>query len=95
MKLLKHHYCHNLKNYGQKIPVTFYIGDAAKGNHPIGFQSNWLSKEKGGMVPKELMDSLMRLKEIADTQKVSFEDLCSYVISEIQLSQSTPPDKIS
>ncbi len=80
---------------GKKHPVTFYIGDAAKGNHPIGFQSNWLSKEKGGMVPKELMDSLMRLKEIADTQKVSFEDLCSYVISEIQLSQSTPPDKIS
>jgi hypothetical protein len=74
---------------GKKHPVTFYIGDAAKGNHPIGFQSTWLSKEKGGVVPKDLMDSLMRLKEIADTQKVSFEDLCEYVIKEIQMSQKT------
>ncbi len=73
---------------GKKHPVTFYIGDAAKGNHPIGFQSTWLSKEKGGVVPKTLMDSLMRLKEISDTQKVSFEDLCEYVIKEIQLSQA-------
>ena len=72
---------------GKKHPVTFYIGDAAKGNHPLGFQSTWLSKEKGGMIPKDLMDSLMRLKEIADTQKVSFEDLCEYVIKEIQASQ--------
>ncbi len=74
---------------GKKYPVTFYIGDAVKGNHPIGFQSAWLSKEKGGVVPKDLMDSLMRLKEIADTQKVSFEDLCEYVIKEIDLSQKT------
>ena len=77
---------------GKKNPVTFYIGDAATGNHPIGFQSNWLAKERGGAVPKDLMDSLMRLKEIADTQKVSFEDLCEYVIKEIELSQT--PAKI-
>ncbi len=79
---------------GKKHPVTFYIGDAANGNNPIGFQGAWLSKMKGGMVPKDLMDSLMRLKEISDTQKVSFEDLCEYVIKEIQLSeptQSEPP----
>ncbi len=69
---------------GRKNPVTFYIGDAAKGNHPIGFQSNWLSKTKGGVVPQDLMDSLMKLKEISDTQKVPFEDLCEYVIKEIQ-----------
>jgi hypothetical protein len=73
---------------GKKHPVTFYIGDAAKGNNPIAFQSTWLAKEKGGVVPKELMDSLMKLKEISDTQRVSFEDLCEYVIAEIQSSQS-------
>ena len=73
---------------GQKSPVTFYIGDAAKGSHPIGFQSTWLAKNKAGIVPKDLMDSLAKLKEIADTQKVSFEDLCEYVIKEIDLSQS-------
>ena len=77
---------------GQKHPVTFYIGDAAKGNHPIGFQSNWLSKTKGGAVPQDLMDSLMKLKEISDKQKVPFEDLCEYVIKEIQ-STNKPAKK--
>ena len=74
---------------GKKMPVTFYIGDAAKNHHPIGFQSIWLAKEKGGVVPKKLMDSLAKLKEISDEQKVSFEDLCEYVIEEVQMSQSS------
>ena len=74
---------------GTKHPVTFYIGDAAKGSNPIGFQSVWLSKNKGGVVPKDLMESLSNLKEIADTQKVSFEDLCEYVIKEIEFSKPT------
>lgn len=73
---------------GVKHPVTFFIGDAAKGTHPIGFQSTWLSKEKGGVVPKNLMESLSKLKEISDNGRVSFEDLCEYVVKEIQVSQS-------
>ena len=73
---------------GTKHPVTFYIGDASKESHPIGFQSAWLGKNKGGVVPQNLMDSLSNLKDIADTQKVPFEDLCEYVIKEINLSQS-------
>ena len=77
---------------GKKTPVTFYIGDSAKGTNPIAFQSSWLSKERGGTVPQDLMNSLMRLKEISDTQKVSFESLCEYVVKEIQLSQ-TPANR--
>jgi hypothetical protein len=73
---------------GKKHPVTFYIGDASKGNHPIEFQSRWLQQEKGGAVPKNLMDSLAKLKEISDEQKVPFADLCEYVIKEIEISQS-------
>lgn len=72
---------------GKKYPVTFYIGDSAKGTNPIGFQSKWLSSQKGGMVSEELNNSLMKLKEIADQNKVSFEDLCSYVIDEINNSE--------
>lgn len=71
---------------GKKYPVTFYVGDSAKGTHPIGFQSKWLSSEKGGMVSSELSESLMKLKEISDQNKVSFEELCSYVIDEINNS---------
>ena len=71
---------------GKKYPVTFYVGDSAKGTNPIGFQSKWLSSEKGGVVSSELTSSLMKLKEIADQNKVSFEDLCSYVVDEINNS---------
>ena len=71
---------------GKKFPVTFYVGNASIGNHPIGFQSKWLAEERGGNVPQQLMDSLKRLKEIADENKVDFEELCAYVIDEINAS---------
>ncbi len=73
---------------GSKYPVTFYIGDSKIGTHPIGFQVAWLSKQKGGVVPKDLMESLAQLKQIADAQRVPFEDLCEYVIKEIELSNA-------
>jgi len=71
---------------GKKYPVTFYIGDSAKGANPIGFQSQWLSSQRGGVVSSELNKSLVKLKEISDQNKVSFEELCSYVIDEINNS---------
>lgn len=69
---------------GETHPVTFYVGEAALGEHPIGFQAKWLSEERGCMVPEDLMDSLKKLKDLADEQKVSFESLCEYVIAELQ-----------
>jgi hypothetical protein len=74
---------------GQKHPVTFYVGDSAKGTNPIGFQSKWLGSERGGVVSSELTDSLMKLKDIADKNRVPFEDLCSYVIDELNNSAPT------
>jgi translation initiation factor 2B subunit (eIF-2B alpha/beta/delta family) len=78
---------------GKKFPITFYVGDAVVGNHPIGFQSKWLSDERGGTVPKELMDSLAKLKEISDQNKVSFEELCAYVIDEINITNANSATK--
>ncbi|MFT6106886.1 MAG: hypothetical protein ACJA0S_000270 [Rickettsiales bacterium] len=72
---------------GDNHPVTFYIGDSKKGSNPISHQAAWLASERGGKVSAELMDSLMKLKEISDTQKVPFEDLCKYVIEEIQITK--------
>lgn len=69
---------------GNKQKVTFYVGSSALGTHPIAFQSKWLEREKGGIVPKELIESLAKLKQIADENKVSFEELCSYVSEEIE-----------
>ncbi|MCE3254855.1 MAG: hypothetical protein K0R25_349 [Rickettsiaceae bacterium] len=67
-----------------QYPVTLYIGNPAKGSHPLGFQSRWLAEKKGGMIPKALMDALAKLVKISTEQKVSFEELCEYVVKEVQ-----------
>lgn len=72
----------NFKN-GSEHPVTFFIGDSAVDSHPIAFQSKWLSETKGGMVPKDIIDSFAELKKIADENHVEFEELCEYVIDKI------------
>jgi hypothetical protein len=69
---------------GQKAPFTIYIGDPEPKHHPLHFQSNWLSKERGGTIPAEVMDSIAKLKDIADQNNVSFEDLCVYALGAAQ-----------
>lgn len=73
---------------GAKHPVTFFVGDAFVGVHPLAFQSRWLAKEKGGEVPDEIMDSFSKLKDIADQSKISFGELCDYVIDEVNEDKS-------
>jgi hypothetical protein len=65
---------------GQQSPFTIYIGEPKEGNHPIQNQADWLSKERGGQVPPEVMESLSKLKELADKNNVSFEELCVYAL---------------
>ena len=72
---------------GQKAPFTVYIGDPEPKHHPLNFQANWLSKERGGTIPGEVMDSIAKLKEIADQNNVSFEDLCVYALGAAQQSE--------
>ncbi|MBN9542273.1 MAG: DUF2610 domain-containing protein [Alphaproteobacteria bacterium] len=66
---------------GQTAPFTVYIGAPEDKHHPLHFQADWLSKERGGQIPGEVMDSIAKLKEIADRNGVSFEDLCVYAIT--------------
>ena len=73
---------------GQKAPFTIYIGDPEPKHHPLNFQSNWLSKERGGTIPAEVMDSIAKLKDIADQNNVSFEDLCVYALGAAQQEAS-------
>jgi hypothetical protein len=72
-----------------KAPVTFYIGDPSDDNHPIHFQSKWLSEKKGGTVPQEILDSFTELQKIATKNHVSFQDLCSFVIEELNNNDAT------
>ncbi|MBL0318310.1 MAG: DUF2610 domain-containing protein [Alphaproteobacteria bacterium] len=65
---------------GTKSPFTVYIGEPEQRHHPLHFQSDWLSKERGGSIPGDVMDAIAKLKELADKNGVSFEDLCVYAL---------------
>ena len=77
---------------GQKAPFTIYIGDPEPKHHPLHFQSSWLSKERGGTIPAEVMDSIAKLKDIADQNNVSFEDLCVYALGAAQQEEEGGTD---
>ncbi|HSQ97335.1 MAG TPA: DUF2610 domain-containing protein [Rickettsiales bacterium] len=66
---------------GQKQTILFYIGAPHPDQHPIYFQSNWLSSMKGGVVPNDIMESISKLHGLSKKYKVSFEELCYYAIN--------------
>lgn len=77
---------------GQKSPFTIYIGDPEPKHHPLHFQANWLSKERGGAIPGEVMDSIQKLKDISDQNNVPFEDLCVYALGAAQQENTDSSD---
>lgn len=78
---------------GQKSPFTIYVGDPEVKHHPLHFQANWLSKERGGNIPGEVMDSIAKLKDIAEQNNVSFEDLCVYALGAAQQEEAENDDE--
>lgn len=72
-----------------KSPFTIYIGEPEDKHHPLHFQADWLSKERGGTIPSEVMDSIAKLKELADKNNVSFEELCVYALTAAQEVKDT------
>jgi len=67
---------------GQKAPFTVYIGNPEMNHHPLHFQAEWLSKNRGGTIPGEIMESLQKLFDLSKKNNVSFEELCVYALSE-------------
>lgn len=65
---------------GNTSPFTIYIGDPKLENHPLQHQSNWLSKERGGTIPGDVMESVAKLRDLARKHNVSFEELCVYAL---------------
>ena len=68
---------------GAKSPFTIYIGAPEDTRHPLHHQYEWL-RAKGGLIPPEVMDSIAKLKELADRNNVSFEELCVYALGSAQ-----------
>jgi len=65
---------------GVKAPFNIYVGEVGPGIHPLQFQADWLSRERGGTIPAEVMDSFQKLADIAKENNVSFEELCVYAL---------------
>jgi Domain of unknown function (DUF2610) len=65
---------------GQLSPFSVYIGKPEQGHHPLHFQADWLSKQRGGTVPPDIMNALSKLKDLADKNNVELEELCVYAL---------------
>ena len=87
-----HKFVANCSLNGRGVPVTLYIGNPSAGNHPLNFQSRWLSEMKGVSVPGNIMESFSKLNEIAEKHRVSFDELCKYVIEELKNTDSVIDD---
>jgi hypothetical protein len=83
---------------GVSAPFEVYIGNPKKGNHPLQHQSGWLSRERGGTIPPDIMESFAKLLELSEKNGVSFEDLCVYALEaankdRAKTGESTEPAK--
>lgn len=76
---------------GTKAPFTIYIGKPDLKHHPLHFQSEWLSKNRGGNVPGDVMDSISKLFELSKKNKVSFEELCVYALTNEDIKAAKAP----
>ncbi len=66
---------------GQKIPFDLYIGKPDDKLHPLHYQKMWLSNERNGTIPEEVLDSFKKMHDISIEEKVDFEELCMYAFA--------------
>lgn len=84
---------------GKKAPFDVYIGEPYPGMHPLQHQAHWLSTERGGTIPPEVMQSFAKLLDLSKKNSVSFEDLCVYAMEqankeeESKAAKEQPEDK--
>lgn len=78
---------------GQIAPFAIYIGQPESGHHPLHFQADWLSKNRGGTIPPAVMDAISKLKDLAEKNAVSFEELCVYALGAAQQEGEESSDK--
>jgi len=65
-----------------RVPFPLYVGEPVFDAHPMEQQAAWLERERGGLVPLDVMDSFAKLREIAAENNVSFEELVVYAMDE-------------
>jgi hypothetical protein len=78
---------------GQIAPFTICVGSPEPTHHPLYFQAEWLSKERGGNIPTEIMDALEKLMTLSKENNVSFEELCVYALGAAQQDKDNGTSK--
>ncbi len=78
---------------GQKAPFTVFIGKPQETHHPLHFQAEWLSTQRGGSIPSEVMESVSKIQDLAKKNGVSLEDLCVYAIGAAEQDQDQKQDE--
>ncbi len=69
---------------GIKAPFHIYVRNPLPGHHPLRFQAAWLSEERAGAIPQEVMESFARLFDLARENHLSFEELCIYAFRSLE-----------
>lgn len=77
---------------GQIAPFTIYIGEPEANHHALHFQADWLSKERGGNIPGEVMDAISKLQELSKKNDVPLEELCVYALGAAKENDATNQD---
>ncbi len=68
---------------GTKAPFHIYVGKPLSGRHPLKFQAAWLREMRSGTMPPEVMESFQKLMDIAEENRVSFEEICVYALGTV------------
>jgi hypothetical protein len=67
---------------GQKSTMPLYVGNPAPEHNPVEHQAKWVSEQKGGEIPKSVLDGLDEIMQIAKSNGISFEELCVYAFKD-------------
>ena len=65
-----------------KAPFNVYIGWPPDDAHPLEQQAAWLARERGGVVPAEVMNDFAQLHEVARTEEVRLEELAACALGD-------------
>ncbi|KJV57095.1 hypothetical protein OCHUTO_0205 [Orientia chuto str. Dubai] len=77
---------------GQIAPFQVMIGQPKPDQHPLHFQANWLSTERGGVIPAEVMESITQLVELSKKYQVPLEELVVYALGSAANGNATSTD---
>ncbi len=76
-------------------PFFIYAGEPNPENHPLKYQAHWLRSERGGVIPKKVLDSMKKLQAIAGRNHISFEELCVYALNSHHVKKQAATPGIS